>query len=69
MLCCISIMVSGAAAAAGVSAAAVSFGDGRLGRLISGFADAAGMLLGLVGSFAFMLFFSIFAGMQTVNAL
>lgn len=52
-----------------VSAAAVSFGDGRLGRLISGFADAAGMLLGLVGSFAFMMFFSIFAGMRTVNVL
>ena len=50
-----------------LSAAAVSFGDARLGRLISAFGDASGMLLGLIGSFSFMLFFSIFAGMRTVS--
>lgn len=43
--------------------------DARLGQLISGIGTAFGMVLGLVGCGALMLFFSLIAGMKAVSPL
>ena len=44
-------------------------GSERYSRLISGFGSAFGMLLGLVGSFGFMLFFSFLSGIRVVSPI
>lgn len=43
--------------------------DGRLSALIGGIGTAFGMVLGLVGSAALMLFFALIAGMKAVSPL
>lgn len=50
------------------SAAAELCWGGRYSRLLGDFGTAFGMLLGLVGSFAVMLFLSIMSGIRVVSA-
>ena len=46
---------------------AESFADKRVGRLIDGFADVYGFLLGMVGVASLILFLSIVSSMKAVT--
>ncbi|MGE4353499.1 MAG: stage III sporulation protein AE [Oscillospiraceae bacterium] len=53
----------------GVAALGMGLADSRLGQLIDGIGTAFGMVLGLVGCGAIMLFFALLSGMKAVSPL